>query len=294
MTLDERARTAAENVRSSVEHAAVPDASIIAARLTRRRVARYLGSALVVVAVGIGGLAALDSDGGDVSVDVSAGGDGRGDDSSPLSPEIDAGQAAEATGLVEQFLGLLASDDLEAAATLWSGYPVTVEDDVEAKTTALEQLDAELDWLIPDAPPELSVTPSSGLAVAVPVVTVVSAAEDGLPRRAAAFVVSSGGEVGTAGGLRIQRLPEPELVVAPAPGTGVSPGETIVVEVMPVEGGATVHVNGVPVPSTVDAENLTTTFEIPKWARDELVITVSFATPEVPGAAAFWYPVQNP
>jgi heat shock protein HslJ len=203
--------------------------------------------------------------------------------------ELDPTVAETAEAVVRQFLEYLRSDKLDQAAALWSGYP---GDPGEIPAT-LEQFRVDFRWLLSSPSNDMHVTPSFSWSVPVPVVTVVSDPSSGPPRRAAAFVVGTEPDgYSPPDRIHIHRLPGAP-VAAPMPGTTISPGDRIVIAGVPTEGGATAHINGDEVPIAVNYDRVTTTVKVPATAVGEIVLTVSFATAEIPEANALWYAVAD-
>ncbi len=200
---------------------------------------------------------------------------------------IGAVPAMSASDAVLLLLDHLARDEWEAAVDLLSAYPAG--EDPTAKRAVLEEMRAVHPWLDLLGPRvTISTTPSFSWSEPERVVTVLSETDDDGVRHAAAFLVSQ------ANPARVERIPLGESGFSVEPGSAVSPGDVIVLDAVPVEGGATVHVNGVEVPATnVHEEPFVTTFTVPHWARGEIVVTVSIATPELPGVYAAWYPVER-
>ena len=134
----------------------------------------------------------------------------------------------------------------------------------------------------------MHVTPSFSWRVPAAVVTVVSDPSSGLPRQAAAFVVGTERDgYSPPDRTHIHRLPGAPVAV-PKPGTAISPGDRIV-----IAGVATAHINGDEVAATVNYDNSTTTVKVPASAAGEIVLTVTFATAEIPNAIALWYAVGD-
>jgi hypothetical protein len=131
-----------------------------------------------------------------------------------------------------------------------------------------------------EGPATFGVTPSAGIGEPWPVVTVVDEPADDGTRRARAFVVTPGDAP------RVE-----DTTLEPAQGATVAPGDRIAYAGVPVEGGAVAHVNGVEVPVDVDHDALATSFLVPTWARGEITVTLSLATPEGTTATAAWYRV---
>jgi hypothetical protein len=210
----------------------------------------------------------------------------------PGGPMLTASEREAATELVSLFLRRLRAGDTSGAADLWTGYPETMGTAPEAAPAEalafMQQFRSDAAWLWSEPDPELFATPSAATVTAVPsvspVVTVVVDDPDG-GRRAAAFVLSNSSQ----GGLKINRLPTDPTSLTPEPGGSIESGDTIVVGTTPVEGGARAFLNGEEVPSSLDLETHTILVTVPDDATGDLVLTVSEATPEFPGAVAGWY-----
>lgn len=201
--------------------------------------------------------------------------------------DLDPADAEAAEEVVGQFLDYVRSGNLDQAAALWSGYPGN-PDEIPA---TLEQFRDDFRWLVTSPSNEMHVTPSFSWGVPAAVVTVVSDPSSGLPRQAAAFVVGTEGDGSSPPDrTHIDRLPRAPVAV-PKPGTAISPGDRIVIAGVPIEGGATAHIDGDEVAATVNYDNSTTTVKVPASAAGEIVLTVSFATAEIPDAIALWYAV---
>jgi hypothetical protein len=184
--------------------------------------------------------------------------------------------------LVSALLDRLRAGDLDGAAAAWRGYPGSTHPD--DKRLELQAFLEVAPWLVQPGI-ELSVTPGPSSGVPNPVVTAVSPPDGQGTRDTATFVVA----VDAALVERIEAAGSPG--VTPAPGTTVAPGDAVVLDWVPIEGGATAHVNGSEVPVDLDHDAMTTTVVVPPWARDEVIVTISRATPEEPNATAIWYPV---
>jgi hypothetical protein len=255
----------------------------------RRRGLRWLPAVALVVVVVAGAAVLLRSDDG---------ADGAGDEASSTgssapsaASETSGADAAETT--VDQFLERLRNEDLEAAAALWTGYPALNPDDDAGLVGALETFKDEFGWLVDTSTFELEAVRASGETATgdAHVVTAVVRTDAANRREAAAFVVAGtpGSPRGTPA--KIQRLPAQGQDVRPAPGGAIAPGQPLVLSGVPVEGGAVAYVNGDEVPATVDHGAMTTTVVVPPSAGGEAVVTLVLATPELPVAHSFWFPV---
>ena len=204
----------------------------------------------------------------------------------PGGPDLDPAVAAEAQDVVADLLRRLRDGDVVGAAALWTGYPVVLGPPYGTRSeleTAMAGERDRLAWLLDDPDPELTVTPSFDFTVAAPVVTVVVDLLGG-GRRAAAFLTTVGPTEGFAG-IAVTRMAE-ETTVGPQPGSAVTPGSTVTFATTPTEGGVRAFVDGVEVAAVVDRDALTTTVALPSELGDEVVVTLSVATPELPSAYA--------
>ena len=195
-------------------------------------------------------------------------------------PGLDQDDANAARSVVTGFLHAMKDDDLEQAASLWSGYP----DDAVDKAEALEPF-RSLGGLF-GVGTRLFALPSAGFEV-LPIVTVVSAPDQGAPR-AAAFVVGQPRQVENLSDRPlIERVPGAADGADPPPGTLVAPGDRISVPGVPVEGGARAFIDDREVDAVVDLATNTTGITVPDHVQDAFVLTVSMASPELPTASAY-------
>ena len=139
------------------------------------------------------------------------------------------------------------------------------------------------------------VTPSWGSVNTTPVVTLMVRREGDRPPVAAAFAV---GVLPAGAGqdpreVLIQRIAEVGAAEADPPtGAFVSPGQQIRVPGTPVEGGVRAFVDGKEVAVAVDYEKTEMIFFIPDGAAGDVTVTLSVASPELPGAQSFAYTVK--
>lgn len=205
------------------------------------------------------------------------------------------GTASRADETVTAFLDALRTGDIDAAVGHVGGNGYHYED-AESPRESVEQWAEAFAWLV-DAPTleriateTWSWTPDE----AYEVITVIAPAEEaGGSNRAAAFVVDRAlGDMRppAEAEFRIQQLAS-EVDADVLAGATLAPGDRVVVRGFPLEGGATAHINGREVPTILDYDTFITTVVIPTWAAEEtdLVLTMSFASPELPGASAAWY-----
>lgn len=209
------------------------------------------------------------------------------------APDLAEGDALAAQGVVEQFVDHVRAGETDAAAALWTGYP----DDLGQRHDNVVAFAAEFSWLVTTPSYRTIVTAGFGWTQAVPVVTVVGEAAPGSPPPVAAFVVSprrdGDGSDLPPGAMEIRRLPTATAeAIEPPPGSPVAAGQPVSVGVQPVEGGVTIHVDGLEVTTRVEmAANQPIAFEMPASDADYAVVTVSSATPEELYAHAYVYAV---
>jgi len=197
----------------------------------------------------------------------------------PSGPDVYQGR-----GFVGKFIDLVQTDEVEAAATLWSGYPVSEPDRPISERVQYVELLAEF-------PPFARVVASDTTTTFVTpsldgynrqVVTVLAPRSGDSPPAAVAFLTGPSRE-GDAERMWIQRLP----AIDDAANTELSddgyvePGERVVVPGLPIEGVVRGFVNGVEVPVEVDLENETFTVVVPDNASGDIALTFVVATPEV-------------
>jgi hypothetical protein len=247
-------------------------------RRRRRRLATATaaGAVAVVAVVGlVGGTAVRDRGSDDRTADVATGGP---------APGAGAEDEEAAIVAVRDFVRDLRRGDVEAAARRWSGYPGG--DDLASRVAGVEDLGDELPWL---ADPTFLVT-----SISTPIwpgrlqaVTVTSAAREGDPKQATAFLVDRGSSPA------IRRLPSARPAVpTPAPGTTVTPGQEIVIPVEGAElldGDVVVFFGGSAVSSSRDGDVLRV--RVPATVRNQIVLTIMVPTPELPVTYAYWFPV---
>ena len=190
---------------------------------------------------------------------------------------------APAVALVSEFLDAVRAGDLDAAAQFVSSY---VDGDDTRATT--ERFLDDHDWLIDATDVELIETPSFSWTADTTNPVVTAAAGTGPDeRRTVTFVIG----VYEDDRPRIVRISS-DAEFRPTRGAVVGPGDRVVLTAHPVEGGATAHVNGRRIPDPAyDDEAKTMTIVLPAWvgAEDEIVLTYSEGTPELPYAASNWY-----
>jgi hypothetical protein len=205
--------------------------------------------------------------------------------------ELDA-----AMDVVVDFLQALRRGDLDTAGHLVGEYVVPSDQGEAARRAMLEQFRDEFDWLIAAPSLEWYQTRSFGWTPAseLPVITAVGPPSADGQRRAAAFLVTSCCPI-TDTDLQIERLPGTATGVAPPEASAVRPGDRIVFDGMSVEGGARAYINGREVTVEQDHETFRTTVEVPSWALEEadIVLTLSFSTPELPVPLALWYRIAR-
>lgn len=134
--------------------------------------------------------------------------------------------------------------------------------------------------------PSIEVVASTGWTQASPIVVVRIG--EGAAARSYAFVVGWE-EVGP---MRIQRLPVPGDDLAelgPSQGSEVVGGRTIVLPAAPVEGGVRVYVDGTEVGGSFDLDSRTVRITVPEGDPGPITVTVTTATPELPGAVAWTF-----
>lgn len=287
----------------------------------RHRFAMVVASAAAVLLVVVSAIGLLGDDGRENSVITDGNRSPATTTTSTTRPDpsgltLDSEQVAVASAVVDQFLHELRSGDLSAAAELWSGYPDLLPDDVTGRIAHLEELRADPEFAtilaaggFGSAVGQLGfTTPSWDWTTALPVVTVALPRNADGPLAAIAFLVDAppsgpvdedvgdeAREEAARRGARIQRISlprSPDTDSVPASGSVIEAGQEIVVPRVPVEGGARAFVNGVEVPVEVDHEALTMTLRVPESATGHVVVTLTYATSELPNAEAFAYTVR--
>lgn len=194
---------------------------------------------------------------------------------------------AAAETIVRRFVDGIRADELAAAVELWSGYPNMMSESTEVRVRAVDRMSQDHEWIRSSAALMVSATPHESS----PMVYVVTVAGGG---HAAAFVVGEGFDGSRSSGeLQIHRLPSESPTMDPPPGTPVRPGTTITIADLPVEGGATVSVDGTAVEVTVEHSARRILFDVPAVNDDAIVAVVSVATPELPAAYAAWFPIAG-
>lgn len=215
-------------------------------------------------------------------------------DKSDVSITADGGERAEARSaqiIVEEFMDALRARDVDRATRFVSSY---ASGEGAARRSGVEAWLGEHGDFVAADDLEYAVTKSFGWTPesALDVVTVTGAVGGSGDRAAFAFVVGpSGGDSDADGDApRIQRLGA-TLASSPPSTSTLKAGDRVVVADFPVEGGVTAHLNGREVEVVVDQVAMSTSVEIPAWAAaaHELVLTMSFASPELPGAGAAWF-----
>lgn len=195
----------------------------------------------------------------------------------PLPDGLSEQDIAEANDFMTEFMNAYFSND-PIARDMWSGYPYS---DAEADAV-FEKFLIDFEWAKRTDDIGWSVVAAGGFGTS-PVVTVV----DNNYGMAAAFVLSpSSGDFP----VQIQRLPEPAPAsdrIDPPLGSVVKPGDVITFSGIPVEGGARAYIWINEIENvTVDHETLTTSIVLPDDLPEIVVVTLSLATPELPGAMA--------
>jgi Galactose oxidase, central domain len=197
---------------------------------------------------------------------------------------------SESRGHVEKFLALVQTGEIEAAATLWSGYPASEPDRPISERVQYVELLAEY-------PPFVGIVASDTTTTFVTpsldnddghVVTILGPRTADGPPVAVAFLTGLSGE-GGAERWWIQRLPATDSTAnAELSDDGyVEPGEQVVVPGLPLEGGVRGFVNGVEVPVEADTENEQFIVAVPEQASGDIALTFVVATPEEPIVRAF-------
>lgn len=202
-----------------------------------------------------------------------------------------------ATSVVTQFLDRLREGDLSAAAELWSGYPdAFVDASTSEKVGFIEELMADPAMVrVLEGDPEVFVTASWGWTSAAPVVTVLIPRAGDQPPVAVAFLAGIFEEVGDTGRMLIHRIPQvADPFGAEFAGSSVSAGQRLDLPGTPVEGGARAYVNGREIPVDIDYKAMQMSITIPDDIEGDVAITLSAATPELPGAQAFAVTVVAP
>ena len=116
---------------------------------------------------------------------------------------------------------------------------------------------------------------------------------DGEVEHAIAFVVARDDDGDASTLPPILRLPGPKAEPTPSNGATVSPGDTIALPGLPVEGGATAYIDGAEVPVDVDYDAQETRVTVPELRRNDFVLTISLATPEEPAAQVIWFKIAD-
>jgi hypothetical protein len=198
----------------------------------------------------------------------------------PSGPDVSHG-----SGLVGKFIALMKTGEIEAAATLWSGYPASAPDrPVSERVQYVEQLG--------EYPPFARVVAAETTTTFVTpsldghnrqVVTVLAPRSDGVPLAAVAFVTGPSGE-GDAERMWIQRLPAiDDAANAELSDDGyLEPGEQVTVPGLPVEGSVRGFVNGVEIPVEADQESEKFSIVVPDNASGDIALNFVVATPEEP------------
>lgn len=275
-------------------------------RLLRRR--RTIGAAvaaLVVAGTAAGLLATVDRShdpvevvtGGSTTESTSGGSGVPSTTTAPLStlppePPFDPWQTNQAEGTVRSFLTSLTDGADAEAAGLLSDYAVVTGGD-ETSGEAVERFRTEHAWLLSPVVLQTTVTPSFSFGDPTPVVTVIGRSADGEVEHAIAFVVARDEDDDVSTLPLIVRLPGPLADATPPSGSTVSPGETVALPGLPLEGGATAYIDGTEVPIDVDYEAQETTVTVPDLRGGDFVLTVSLATPEEPTAQVIWFKINQ-
>lgn len=212
-------------------------------------------------------------------------------------PQIDQDNAVAAESIVSAFFDDLRNGDLVAAAERWTGYPELGSDSPpEEKVHFIKRLLADpAITRILEGNTEAFVTASWGWTTADPVVTVLAPRDGDDPPVAVAFLAGFAQEKNEPEAMRIQRLPQrdgsPEPDVA---GSFAKSGQQIEMPGVALEGGARAYINSREIAIGVDHVNLTMTITLPEDVEGDVAITVSTATPELPGAHAFALTIGSP
>jgi len=206
-------------------------------------------------------------------------------ETSPADPEqpaptLTAETVEDAEALVAEFIDALGRGDTAGARQMWTGYPF-------GETQASREFDrflGDFAWLATTDDPELLVVPSFAFVEAAPIVTVANSGEPGV--RVPSFVLSirQSGEP-----VRIERLPTIDLPPNPLPVSAVESGEIVAFDVFPIEGSARAFLDEQEIGVAVDWELGTVNILLPDELPQTFTITVTFATPEIPGAFAVAY-----
>ena len=196
-------------------------------------------------------------------------------------------EVKEARDVVNGFLSKLRDGDLDAAALYLDSYAaLNYKEDVKALAEAAR---SSLGWLVSADDRKVFVTTAAGFTPPLVVtMTVPSAVEK--PKRAQAFVV---GQKLDGDKMKILRMDLTEPPITPLPGALIKPGDRVVLDGLPVEGGALAYVDDVEIAVDIDHEKVQTSVKVPGVNKSEIVITFSLATPEVPVAYAVWYSVDQ-
>jgi hypothetical protein len=239
---------------------------------------------------------AVDPDGRRLTVQIGPPPTQFGDEVIPFgSPTLDQAGADAAQSVVTAFLADLRDGDLTSAAQRWSGYPELGPDAPPAERIPyIEELLSDPAFTrILGAGTEIVVTPSWGFSTAAPVVTVLAPRHGDDPPVAVAFLV--GGLEQDPETVWIHRLPATgDGSMQGLAGSRVEPGQEIVIPGVPIEGGARAFVGRDEIPVAVDLENSTMAITVPEGVDGDIAVTISTATPELPGADAFAVTVGSP
>lgn len=220
---------------------------------------------------------------------------GISDDRTTVTVEVMPAEQApldrsESRGHVGKFIALVQTGEIEAAATLWSGYPQLGSDNTPAdRATYVEDLLANPTFarILGSDTTTTFVLPSTDEGIYV--VTVFDPRTAETAPAAMAFLTGRNLEPDRPG-TWIYRLPldPPTTATVDLPADSyVQPGQDIVVPGVPLEGGARAFVDDEEVPVEVDYDNLRMTITIPDDVAGDVAVTVLTSSPELPGIRAF-------
>lgn len=202
------------------------------------------------------------------------------------SPNLDPAVESAARANIDEVVSLVRDHVISATAGYFSEGGVFFNN--LSPSEAVERFRTDNPWLSTSTSLKTSITPSFALTQPNPVVTVVGRSADDKVQGATALVLGS--DPDSNGSLSIVRLDTPPEV-RPSIGSTVRPGDVITISTVPVEGGATARIGDTELQINADQKANKTWVKIPELAHGDIVLTMSFATPEEPTAFAIWFRV---
>ena len=193
----------------------------------------------------------------------------------------DTDEAMAARGVVQRLHEQLAAGDTDAARELTSGL---------VEPGDLDRFLADYPWFADAAEIHDRALPPPWLGgeTHVVVASTVGAGE----LRAAAFLI--GRDTPDAPTPSILRFPTVSIPATPEPGSTVVAGETITLDAIPVEGGASAYFGDIEAEVAVDYQSTQTVVVVPDGLEGPATLTVAWATPEVPHTEAYIYEIAPP